>query len=277
MTAYNREKYIAEAVESVLDSTYTNFELIIVDDASTDQTVEIARIFENKDHRIKVYVNEQNMGDYPNRNLAATYATGKYLKYVDSDDRIEIDGLKTLVEGMEEFPNAGFGICSLKPDTNRSFPFILPSNQAYEYHFFGPGLFHLGPLDVIFTTEAFNAMGGFKRGRMNSDIDMWHRMALEYPVVAMGAGIVWKRTHNEQELTSQHKYIYDLEKIKWIYLKDQNCGFSVSQLQQIKKRILIGYTGFILSGIKRFNWPQVINYSKCFWFVSKIKLKRFGK
>ena len=53
MTAYNREKYIAEAIESVLASTYKNFELIIVDDCSKDKTVEIARRYAKKDQRIK--------------------------------------------------------------------------------------------------------------------------------------------------------------------------------------------------------------------------------
>src|SRR5260370_37746092 len=86
MTAYNREKYIAQAIESVLASTYTNFELIIVDDRSTDYSVEIARGYERKDKRVRVHVNEKNLGDYPNRNKAASYAVGKYIRYLDSDD-----------------------------------------------------------------------------------------------------------------------------------------------------------------------------------------------
>ena len=84
MTAYNREKYIAEAIESVLASTYSNLELIIVDDCSKDNTLQIATNYQAKDDRIKVYKNEKNLGDYPNRNKAASYAKGKYLKYVDS-------------------------------------------------------------------------------------------------------------------------------------------------------------------------------------------------
>src|SRR5664279_4015758 len=88
MTAYNREKYIAEAIESVLSSTYTNFELIIVDDGSKDNTVNIARRYELQDSRIKVYINTTNLGDYPNRNHAAGFAIGKYIKYIDADDAI---------------------------------------------------------------------------------------------------------------------------------------------------------------------------------------------
>jgi glycosyltransferase involved in cell wall biosynthesis len=58
MTAYNREKYISKAIKSVLASSHIDFELIIVDDCSTDKTIEIARKFEAKDSRVKVYVNE---------------------------------------------------------------------------------------------------------------------------------------------------------------------------------------------------------------------------
>ena len=83
LTAFNREKYIAEAIESVLSSTFNNYELIIVDDASTDKTVEIIKGYAAKDSRIRFYVNETNLGDYPNRNKIATYATGKYIKYID--------------------------------------------------------------------------------------------------------------------------------------------------------------------------------------------------
>ena len=81
MTAYNRELYIAEAIESVLASTYQDFELIIVDDGSKDKTVAIAKKYESKDSRVKVFVNEQNLGDYPNRNKAASFASGKDIKH----------------------------------------------------------------------------------------------------------------------------------------------------------------------------------------------------
>src|SRR5436853_5775843 len=101
MTAYNREQFIGEAIESVLSSTYKNFELIIVDDCSGDSTVSIAKDYGRKDSRIKVYVNEKNLGDYQNRNKAATYASGKYLKYADSDDKLFPDGLNYCVRVME--------------------------------------------------------------------------------------------------------------------------------------------------------------------------------
>src|ERR1700689_462412 len=122
MTAFNREKYIAEAIESILQSTYKNFELIIVDDCSKDKTVEIAKSYAQKDSRIKVYVNEKNLGDYPNRNKAASYANGKYLKYVDSDDIIYPHCLDVMVGCMEKFSEAAFGLSSVA-DIDKPYPY----------------------------------------------------------------------------------------------------------------------------------------------------------
>ena len=91
MTAYNREQYIAEAIESVLASTFQDFELIIVDDCSTDATVTIARKYEQQNIRIKVYVNEVNLGQFKNRNKAVSFANGTYIKFFDSDDIMNSD------------------------------------------------------------------------------------------------------------------------------------------------------------------------------------------
>src|ERR1700760_2110219 len=100
MTSYNREKYIAEAIESVLASSFTDFELIIVDDRSTDNTAAIARSYAEKDPRIKLYVNEVNLQQFPNRNKAASLARGEYIYYCDSDDSLLPDGLARLVKAM---------------------------------------------------------------------------------------------------------------------------------------------------------------------------------
>src|SRR5262249_30288951 len=86
MTAYNREDLIAASIDSVLAQTFADFELVIVDDCSSDGTAEIARAYERTDARVRVVVNEQNLGDYPNRNRAASLVRGSLFKYHDSDD-----------------------------------------------------------------------------------------------------------------------------------------------------------------------------------------------
>lgn len=211
MTAYNRQKYIAEAVESVISSTYQNWELIIVDDMSKDKTVEIAEAYAKKDNRIKVYVNEKNLGDYPNRNKAASYAKGKYLKYVDADDLIYPHGLEQLVFFMEQFPDAGYGLCSLSQDDDRIYPFELSPYEAYRRHYFtNKWIFHKAPLSAIIKKEVFDKVGGFTGRRMVGDFEMWNKLSEKYSVALMPAGIVWYRTHNEGEMQFARDNIFQM-------------------------------------------------------------------
>jgi glycosyltransferase involved in cell wall biosynthesis len=235
MTAYNRQEFIAEAVQSVLSSTYKDFELVIVDDNSTDNTVAIVREYANMDPRIRLYVNEKNIGDYPNRNKAASYAVGKYLKYVDSDDYIYPWGLELMVHMMEQFPESGWGLCSLEPDIKRPFPFEFNPSEAYKYNYFGPGLFHKAPLSSIIKREVFDESGGFKPGRMVGDFELWHRLALRYKVLLMPGGMVWSRKHDDQEVKSYSQFFTQYEEITIRYLKSDECPLDKKMVSGILK------------------------------------------
>ena len=87
---YNMENYLKRCVESILNQTYTNLEIILVDDGSTDSSLEICRYFENKDKRVRVYTKE-NRGLSASRNFGVERATGVYIGFVDSDDYIEAE------------------------------------------------------------------------------------------------------------------------------------------------------------------------------------------
>ena len=86
MPNYNGEKFIAETIESVLNQTYTNWELLITDDCSTDNSVNIINSYADKDGRIKLLKNEKNSGAAQARNVALKEAKGKWIAFLDSDD-----------------------------------------------------------------------------------------------------------------------------------------------------------------------------------------------
>lgn len=86
MPAYNAEKYIEEAIQSVLKQTYTNWELIITDDKSTDDTEKIIKKYQDQDKRIKLYALSKNQGVANARNIAIQNAEGRYIAFLDSDD-----------------------------------------------------------------------------------------------------------------------------------------------------------------------------------------------
>jgi glycosyltransferase involved in cell wall biosynthesis len=86
MATHNHESYLSESIQSVLSQTHTNFELIIVNDNSTDATAEIIRRFAKDDQRIVCITNDQNLRQSDSRNRAIRAARGEYIAIVDSDD-----------------------------------------------------------------------------------------------------------------------------------------------------------------------------------------------
>ena len=84
--AYNCEKFVAEAIESVLQQSFHNWEMIIVNDASTDHTPSILQMYTKRDKRIRVITNSKNLGVAKSRNIAIEAALGDYIAFLDSDD-----------------------------------------------------------------------------------------------------------------------------------------------------------------------------------------------
>ena len=92
MPNYNSEKYVVESINSILEQTYQNWELLFVDDCSTDNSIEVARSF--NDDRIKIFKNETNSGAAVSRNYALREAKGKWIAFLDSDDLWESEKLE---------------------------------------------------------------------------------------------------------------------------------------------------------------------------------------
>lgn len=99
---YNAQQYIRRCVDSILNQEYTDFELLLIDDGSTDSSGEICDEYAQKDTRIRV-VHKENTGVSDSRNLALDYATGKYIQFLDSDDWITPDATRLLVRSAEEY------------------------------------------------------------------------------------------------------------------------------------------------------------------------------
>jgi glycosyltransferase involved in cell wall biosynthesis len=106
MTVYNRERYLASAIKSVLSQTYTDFELLIWDDGSTDGSIEIARKFEMNDLRVRV-VAASHQGQTRSLLAAIAETTCPYFGWVDSDDKLGPTALSETVAVMNARPDVG--------------------------------------------------------------------------------------------------------------------------------------------------------------------------
>jgi glycosyltransferase involved in cell wall biosynthesis len=108
---YNRCKFIAECIDSALAQTYENIEIILVDNASSDETWEICKSYAQKSSQIKIYRNEENIGPVRNWIRCLNNANGEFVKFLFSDDKIYPTCIEKLLRRIKN-PNIGFAYCS---------------------------------------------------------------------------------------------------------------------------------------------------------------------
>lgn len=105
---YNAETTIARCIESVLNNTYKNIELLLIDDKSTDSSFEICKKYSSKNDHIYLFQNHENQGVSYTRNKGIENANGKYVIFIDSDDWIEKNHIEILINGMQKKDDTSF-------------------------------------------------------------------------------------------------------------------------------------------------------------------------
>lgn len=178
---YNYGRFLGEAIESVLNQTYQDFELIIVDNNSTDNTDEVVQKYLT-DPRIQYFKNPINIGMVPNFNKSLEYAKGEYIKFLLADDKLHHDLLAKFVSILDEYPNVclvtskseSFGLES----TVRESPFeYLQSGEKIikECIRNGKGNFIGEPTTVMFRATNLK-LGYFNANYLSlNDLNLWLR------------------------------------------------------------------------------------------------------
>lgn len=214
---YNDGAFLKESVQSVLDSTYTNFELILLDHASTDEeTVKIAHSFD--DVRIKHIRMEKNLGAGSGLLLLEflKHARGKYIKLFCADDIMVPDGLETLVGFMEENPDKDFAFGNMDYiDENGNqlhenwfherHEFNINNNEFDELALFANGVGHLPFPACICKRECFDHIQIEKVFIMIYDMTLWVRFLLNgYKIAFLNKSVVNYRIHSDQISSACH-------------------------------------------------------------------------
>ena len=208
MTSFNREKYIGEAIESVLASTYKNFELIIVDDYSQDKTAEIAESYAQNDSRIKIYINSKNLGQFSNRNKAAGYANGELQMWVDSDDTIKPDAIEYVADQFSLHPNVQFSLIYGLEDISK--PTILSPQESIQKHFFKNATLHVGPGGTAIRRNYFKQIGGYPTIYGAAGDSYFNIVAASNSEILLLPYIYFNyRIHGNQELNNPYAYLYN--------------------------------------------------------------------
>ncbi|TDP04174.1 glycosyltransferase family 2 protein [Flavobacterium sp. 245] len=152
---YNAEKFIRATIESVQNQTYQNWEMILVDDASTDETVKIISDFVEKDSRIKLFKLEKNSGNGFARNIALEKAVGKYIAYLDADDLWFPNKLEKQIQFLKENNlhfTFSFYDCIDEEGNSLNRRVEAPVNLTYDELFFCN---YVGNLTAIYDVDYF--------------------------------------------------------------------------------------------------------------------------
>ena len=222
MSVYNGEDYLAETVESVLCQTFTEWEFIIINDCSTDNTSKILSDYESKDSRIKVHTNETNLRLPSSLNKALSLAKGKYIARMDADDICMPDRLQKQYDFMEANPNVDLsscrfltlkngvyssGGCGGKGDSESIEALLLVTNP----------ILHPG---IIAKADVIKELGYDKNFTCTEDMELWTRFVLNNKrVEILSEYLMIYRLHDKQITeTTLDKQKNEVIKIQKTYL-----------------------------------------------------------
>jgi hypothetical protein len=240
VTSYNRERYVAESIESVLCQTFGDFELIVSDNCSTDATLDIVHALARRDARVRVSVNETNIGQFGNRRKVASLARGRFLKYHDSDDLMYRHCLAAMVEPLAAEPRAAFALSGSHHWPGGPCPMLLTPTLAYEREYLGSGLFQLGPSSAIFRTDAFHELGGFPESGVASDYLFWIRACARVNVLLVPCDLFYYRTHPDQEFANPQNDVEYARAMSaaWAMLNSAACPLNGAAREQAKRNFV---------------------------------------
>ena len=184
---YNKAPYICKALESICAQTYRDFECIVVDDGSTDGSLDVVRSLDIGDCKLEI-ISQANAGVAAARNKGVAASKGEYVCFLDADDWWEPDFLKTMTEAIEQCPKAGiYGVnynIVQKGTVRKAVDGIKTGEIDYFKEYYRPP--YAMPLwtgAVMIPKKVYEEIGGFNPMlKMAEDFDLWTRIALKHPV-----------------------------------------------------------------------------------------------
>ncbi len=201
LCVYNGEKYLREAMDSIIFQTYPNWECIVIDDCSVDGTNDILREYAKKDRRIRLYRNEKNSKLPQSLNRALELASGRYVLRMDADDVCRKDRFEKQVEFMETHPEISMSCCKIAVFRENEWELAARTRRDDQdavkalFLFFNP----------IYHNAVIAKAGDMKRLRYNpafsctEDLELWTRMAGgNLNIAVQNEYMVLYRLHREQ-------------------------------------------------------------------------------
>jgi glycosyltransferase involved in cell wall biosynthesis len=240
ISCYNHEDYLGEAIESVLAQTYPHFELIVVDDGSTDGSWSVAQSFPG----IRCIKQENAGTPAATRNRGLRESRGEYVVFLDGDDRLLPNALEIGLRHLQSRPDCAFaaGRCHAIDNEQKCLTTLPPATEADPYHALLIRNYALAPGSVIFRRDVVNELKGFNPSaeiKGSDDYDMYLRIAAKWPVCYHEDMVLEYREHESNLSKNPERMLkstltvlraqYDLVKQKPAYKDAYSKGIAVWQ------------------------------------------------
>lgn len=192
MPSYNCGRFVEETIHSVLAQTYQNWEILFVDDCSTDNTISLVSAMQEKDSRIRLFRNKDNMGAAESRNLALREARGRWITFLDSDDLWAPTKLEKQLRFMEE-NRYGFSYTyySEMDEEGKETGVVVSGpkhvTKAGMYAFCWPGC-----LTVMYDAQEVGLIQ-IADIKKNNDYAMWLKVCQKADCYLLGENLAWYR------------------------------------------------------------------------------------
>ena len=206
---YNYERYLGEAIESVLSQTYQDLEVIVVDDGSTDRSGDVARSFAGRGVR---YCQEVHAGIGPARNKGVELAQGEFMAFLDADDRWPLEKIELQLRAFENDPalEMVFGQALQLQNGPAWEAGVRDKNLAVDGMV--PGMV---PGTMLIKRAAFDRVGKFQGGLKVGEFIDWYARAIELKVrsLVLPELLLWRRIHDSNQGVRERQSVTDYARV----------------------------------------------------------------
>lgn len=243
MPAHNEERYIAEAIESVLEQTWSDFELIILDDGSNDRTLEIAQNFALRDARVRVE-SHANMGIAPTLNKGLALSTSEWVVLMHADDVMMPNRLERQLAFVAQHPELAVASSWIK-HINAEGKIIakgdtpLTTHESVQKLYLSNQLVGISHPAAMLRKSAVQAVGGYREQfRVNEDIDLWNRLLEHgYKILVQPECLLKYRIHAGSASIARARFICrQLHWVKDSMLRRRRCEPELSWPEYVDLR-----------------------------------------
>lgn len=223
---YNKEKYIKRAINSVKAQTYQCFELLVVNDGSTDNG--LAKVKEIEDERLRIF-NQTNLGESAARNKGIAEAKYDLIAFLDADDQWEPECLENMAYIANKYENAGIISVAYKiinPEGKMIYPDFkfVPKKEGIIENYFKAALLTqpVCASSLVVRREVFDKLGGFAVGmRHGPDTFMWAKVALNYPIAFIYKFLATIYENTDDRVSTNYKLVDDIPLFQYITSLDK--------------------------------------------------------